>query len=265
MEFAGRSVLVTGGSSGIGLACATMLAQRGADVMLAGVDNDEVDAAVAAVTSEATGRVEGLTVDVRSEVEVGDLVERAVEAHGGLDVLVTAAGVQRYGTAADTTTELWDEVLGINLRGCYLAARFAVPHLRARGGGSIVVVSSVQAFVSQHGVSAYVSSKAALLGFVRSLAVDEAAHGIRVNAVCPGSVDTPMLRAAAELFGGGPDQAEALIGQWGASHPLGRVARADEVAEVVTFLAGDKASFVTGASIPVDGGMTANAAVVLPE
>ncbi|TDV38564.1 SDR family NAD(P)-dependent oxidoreductase [Actinophytocola oryzae] len=265
MEFAGKSVLVTGGSSGIGRAVGSMLAERGADVTIAGLDQAEVDAAVADLTLVARGTVAGFAVDVRSEPEVRALVDRAARPGGGLDVVVASAGVQRYGAAADTTTEEWDEVLDVNLRGCFLTARFAVPHLRARGGGSVVVVSSVQAFVSQRAVAAYVASKAGLLGFVRSLAVDEAANGIRVNAVCPGSVDTTMLRDAARLFAGDAASAAELIGRWGAAHPLGRVARAEEVAEVVAFLAGDRASFVTGAAIPVDGGLLASAGVVLPE
>lgn len=265
MEFAQKSALVTGGSSGIGRAVAAMLCERGADVVISGLDDGELDEAVADLDSRGQGSIGGLAADVSSDEQVDGLVEHAVQTHGGLDIVVTAAGIQRYGSAADTTTAEWDEVLDVNLRGCFLTVRSAVPHLRARGGGSVVVISSVQAFVSQRGVAAYVASKGGLTAFVRSLAVDESSNGIRANAVCPGSVDTPMLREAARLLGGDAEAGARLIENWGASHPLGRVARAEEVAEVVAFLAGDRASFVTGVALPVDGGLLASAGVVLPE
>jgi NAD(P)-dependent dehydrogenase (short-subunit alcohol dehydrogenase family) len=180
--------------------------------------------------------------------------------------VVTAAGVQRYGDAADTTLKQWDDVIRINLTGCFLVVRHCLPHLRAAGRGSIVIVSSVQAFATQRDVAAYTTSKAALTGFTRSIAVDEAPRGIRANAVCPASVDTPMLRAAARKFSDGTAAgADSLVAQWGRGHPIGRVARPEEVAEVVAFLASDRSSFVTGVSLPVDGGMLAAASVVLPE
>lgn len=193
------------------------------------------------------------------------MIGSAVDQHGRLDILVTAAGIQRYGTADETSVELWDEVSDVNLRGAFLAIRHAVPHLRRRGGGSIVVISSVQALACQTGVVAYATSKGGLNAMVRAVALDEAAYGIRVNAVCPGSVDTPMLRAAADRFAdGSPERAAELLASWGAAHPLGRTARVEEVAEAVAFLAGDRASFITGISLPVDGGLLAGIAVALP-
>lgn len=255
MEFDGRSVLVTGGSSGIGRAAARLLAARGAQVVSASITAPETD----------DGTIRFIETDVTEESSVAAAVEFALHHHGRLDVLVTAAGIQRYGSAADTTTTTWEEVMAVNLRGAFFAVRHALPALRESGTGSIVLVSSVQALVTQKAVAAYTASKGALNAFARSIAIDEAQFGVRANTVIPGSVDTPMLRSAAAGFADNPRQADELIATWGRSHPLGRVARPEEVAEAIAFLAGDRASFITGATLPVDGGLLAQIAVALPD
>ncbi|GAA4050779.1 SDR family NAD(P)-dependent oxidoreductase [Nonomuraea soli] len=254
MEFDGRVALVTGGSAGIGEAVVTRLADAGAQVI-------SFDTRVRQARREGVTSFEG---DVRDALAVQEACELAVSSFGGLDIVVTCAGVQRYGTVEETSEELWDEVLDINLKGVFLVCRAAVPLLRARGGGSIVAISSVQAFAAQTQVAAYSTSKAALNGLVRSMALDHAADGIRVNSVCPGSVDTPMLRWAADKWRGSRSQDE-LIAEWGRSHPLGRVARPAEIAEVVAFLASSRSSFITGAAHQVDGGLLTQVPVVLPE
>jgi NAD(P)-dependent dehydrogenase (short-subunit alcohol dehydrogenase family) len=193
------------------------------------------------------------------------MTRRFAEGSGGLDALVTAAGIQRYGTVSETTLTLWNEVLAVNLTGVFLAVRAALPWLRRADGGAITIVSSVQAFVSQGGVAAYVASKGALNAFARAVAIDEAGEGVRVNVVCPGSVDTPMLAASAELFADAHHSASELLARWGASHPLGRLATPSEVAEVAAFLLSRRAAFVTGEEIRVDGGLLAAIPVVLPE
>ena len=260
-ELDGKVALVTGGAGGIGKATARLLAERGASVTICGIDQAEAEEAAA----ELGHGVHAQAADVSVESEVEALLAGIVERDGGLDILVTAAGIQRYGNAANTTGSDWDEVLRVNLKGTFLPVKYALPHLRPRRG-SVVIVSSVQAFVSQTSVAAYTASKGALNALARSVAVDEARHGVRANTVCPGSVDTSMLRTAARSFSDGSDAGkQRLVDAWGRTHPLGRVARAEEVAEAIAFLASDRASFITGVSLPVDGGLLAAVAVALPE
>jgi NAD(P)-dependent dehydrogenase (short-subunit alcohol dehydrogenase family) len=193
------------------------------------------------------------------------LMDFATETYGGVDVLVNSAGIQRYGTVVETEEEAWDEVLDVNLKGIYLASRYAIPEMRKRGGGAIVNLSSVQAFASQTGVAAYTASKGGINALTRAMALDHAEENIRVNAICPASVDTPMLRWAADLFREEDKSVEETVAEWGRMHPVGRVAKPEEVAEVIAFLASDRASFVTGGDYKVDGGMLAALGVTLPE
>ena len=167
-----------------------------------------------------------------------------------LHSLVVSAGIQRYGTALTTEASQWDLVLGVNLKGAWNAARVCLPHI-LKNGGSIVNVSSVQALASQQNVLAYTVSKHGLIGLTRSMAMDFAKDGVRVNAVCPGTVDTPMLKWAASL----DPKPQSVYDACNAMHPLGRVAQPREIAEVVAFLAHESASFVTGAVWTVDGGL----------
>lgn len=257
MELDGKVALVTGGASGIGKATAQLLAARGAHVVAADITEP---------AGNPTGPVEPIQVDVTDEAAVADAVKGVVSRHGRLDILVTAAGICIYDSAADATPGNWRKVLSVNLDGTFLTVHHALPALRASGAGSIVLVSSVQAFATQTGVAAYTASKGALNALARSIAVDEVGDNVRANAVCPASVDTPMLRWAARKFSDGSDTAvDHLITTWGRSHPLGRVARPAEVAEAIAFLASDRASFITGIALPVDGGLLAQAAVVLPD
>jgi NAD(P)-dependent dehydrogenase (short-subunit alcohol dehydrogenase family) len=262
-EFSGKVAIVSGGARGIGRAVARKLAGEGASVVICSDREEQVEETVAALREEGL-EVRGVRADVTSSADMKKLMDLAIETYGGVDVLVNSAGVQRYGTVVETEEEVWDEVLDVNLKGIYLASRYAIPEMRKRGGGAIVNLSSVQAFASQTGVAAYTASKGGINALTRAMALDHAGENIRVNAVCPASVDTPMLRWSADLFKGDKSVEETLE-DWGRMHPLGRVARPEEVADVIAFLASARASFITGGDYKVDGGMLAALGVRLPD
>jgi NAD(P)-dependent dehydrogenase (short-subunit alcohol dehydrogenase family) len=259
----GKVALVTGGSQGIGRGVALTLARRGASVVVHGLTEDYVDETVALIR-DAGGKASGSFGPIDQEQTSRDAVAHAIETYGRLDHLVTAAGIQRYGDALATSTETWDEVFGVNVRGVFLAAREALPYIRLQHG-TVTLVSSVQATATQNNVVAYTASKGALNALCRAMAVDEGAYGVRVNSIAPGSVDTPMLRtSAAEWSDGTPEGVEKTIANWGTMHALGRVAQPHEIGEAASFLASDAASFITGSELRVDGGLLARIAAALP-
>lgn len=261
-EFQGKVAIVTGGTKGIGLGAAQRLAEGGAKVVICGASagGDEVEADLTSKGYEVLAK----RADVRSAADVQELIRFTIERFGRLDILVNSAGVQRYGDVVVTDEDVWDEVMDINVKGIFLASKYAIPEMRRQGKGSIVNVSSVQAFASQKGVAAYTASKGAINALTRAMALDHAAEGIRVNVVCPASVDTPMLRWAADLFKGSASQ-ESILTSWGNMHPIGRVGKTEELGELIAFLASDRASFITGGEYKIDGGMLAALGVHLPE
>ncbi|MCW2496421.1 SDR family oxidoreductase [Jatrophihabitans sp.] len=248
--------VITGAASGIGQACADLLGRRGMELALL----DRVPPA----DSEQDGGRAWFEVDVADAGGVAHAIADVVARYGRIDTVVTAAGIQRYGTVAETSEATWDDVFAVNVKGVFLTLRETMPHLRATRG-SAVIVSSVQALATQTNVVAYTASKGALNAMARAIAVDEAPLGVRVNVVCPGSVDTAMLRASAALVAGPGGDVDAVVRRWGSTHPMGRVATPDEVARVIAFLAGDDAAFVTGEEIRVDGGLVAALGVPLGE
>jgi len=248
MRFDGKTIVVTGGALGIGRAAVEIFVERGASVLM--IDWDEVAGAELEASVNENGKCIFRKADVSKHDAVQSAIEDAFESFGSIDSLVVSAGIQRYGTALTTDDAQWDEVLDVNLRGAWNAARAALPYIRKQGG-SIVNVSSVQALASQQNVLAYTVSKHGLIGLTRSMAMDFARDGVRVNAVCPGTVDTPMLKWAASLDPN-PDSVYAACN---AMHPLGRIAQPNEIAEVVAFLAHESSSFVTGSVWTADGGL----------
>ena len=261
----GRVALVTGGSRGIGRAAAVELARQGSAVAVHGETAPDAVEVVEYIRSEG-----GRAIAVPGPIDVASTVKSVVDAtlaeFGRLDTLVTSAGIQRYGDVVSTDEKLWDEVFDVNVKGVFLACHFAMPQLRSSSSGAVAIISSVQATATQTQVAAYTASKGALVALARAIAVDEAVHGVRVNSVSPGSVDTPMLRAsAADFSDGSQEDVERVLGTWGTAHPLGRIARPEEVGAVIAFLTGPRASFVTGTDVRVDGGLLARVAAPLPD
>ncbi len=257
-NFASKSVVVTGGAKGIGEAAARAFAQAGAHVVIADVDEAAGQALAAALPN---------TRFVRTDVSSMADAQRAIaaaEAHGGgLDALFSNAGIQTYGLIEDADEDLYERSLAVNFRGHVWMCKYAIPALRRRGGGAIVCTSSVQGLACQNLVALYAASKAATLALVKGMSNDHAHEGIRVNAVLPGSVDTPLLRGAAATVN--PDDIDAVIASWGTAHPIGRVIQPSEVADLVLFLCSDQARALTGGSYLVDGGLMAKLPVILKD
>jgi NAD(P)-dependent dehydrogenase (short-subunit alcohol dehydrogenase family) len=244
-----KVALVTGGAQGIGAAIAERFLEAGAAVAIFDIDGAAARAAVARLCG--LGRVLALEGDVANESDVEAAVRRTAVELGRLDVLVNNAGIEAPGRIPDYACADWDRQLGVNLKGAFLFAKYAIPQMRGRGG-AIVNISSVHAFASYAGCAAYDASKAGLLALTRTLALDHGPDGIRVNAICPGYIDTPLLDQWRATLAD-PEQTERQVL---AAHPLGRIGTPRDVAEAALFLASDAASFISGATLVVDGGMT---------
>jgi NAD(P)-dependent dehydrogenase (short-subunit alcohol dehydrogenase family) len=246
MRFEGKTALVTGAGHGIGEATARRFAEEGANVVL--VDLHDRGQEVADALPSAVF-VQG---DVSDEADVQSAVDVAIERYGSLDVVVNNAAITLPKGYMETTPEEWDRVLAINLRSTYLYLRAATPHLKA-GRGSVVNVSSFHAGGTIENFSAYAAAKSGVIGITRSAALDLAPHGVRVNAVCPGIVDTAMWQAWLDEV----DDAEAALAEVVKLQPLGRIGRPEEIANAILFLGSDDASYITGTTLFADGGVTA--------
>jgi len=224
-RFAGKRALVTGAGSGIGSAVARLFESENAEVVAADITGTDVH------------------LDVRDEEQVASVVH-------DVDVLVNVAGVGSTTTAPETPLDVWEDVFAVNARGTFLCCKHAIPSMITRGGGSIVNIASVAAIVGMRNRAAYCASKGAVVSLTRALAVDHVNDRVRVNAVCPGTVDTPWVRRLVGEVGESLDELTAR-------QPLGRLGTAEEIAEAVAYLASDAASFVTGSVLVIDGGLSA--------
>lgn len=249
-RFSGKVVLVTGGTSGIGKVAAIAFAKEGAKVVLSGRREKEGLAVVEAIT-KAGGAATFVQADVAKEADIIRLVNQTVAKYGRLDVAFNNAGVEWMGPLAEATEAEYRRVFDINVWGVLAAMRHEIPAMLKTGGGAIVNTSSIAGHVGMAGVSVYIASKHAVEGLTRSVALEFAKQNIRVNAVAPAAIVTEMM----DRFTGGEgtDQGKGLA----AMHPVGRMGRAEEVAEAVLYLASDAAKFTTGVSLPVDGGWLA--------
>lgn len=244
-----KTVLVTGGAAGIGAGIARRFAE--ADYRVAVFDIDGPGAQAMAAELSRLAPAIAITGDVAEEEQAREAVLRTIREMGSLDVLINNAGIEVSGSVAQLSSAEWDRQISVNLRGVFLMSKYAVENMRGRGG-AIVHISSVHAFVSWPGYAAYDATKSALLGLTRAMALDHGPQGIRVNAICPGYIDTPLMDRWLDSV---PDRAGTL-GQVLACHPLGRMGTPRDIAEAALFLASEAASFISGASLVVDGAMT---------
>ena len=238
---------MTGAGSGIGRAIAVRLAEEGGRVLCTDVSGDAAEETAASIDADA------LTTDVSDPAQVDAMIARCVELHGTVDVLVNNAGVNIPGVLHEVPDEVIDRTLAVNVKGTIYGCRAAIPHMLENGGGSIVNISSVNGIVSEPYLAVYSASKGAVVMLTKGVALDYAKQGIRCNAICPGWVDTPINYAHAEMLGG----LQQVYDTIDSFQPIGRPGRPEEIAHVALFLASDEASFMTGAIVSADGGMTA--------
>jgi NAD(P)-dependent dehydrogenase (short-subunit alcohol dehydrogenase family) len=247
----GKSAVITGAAAGIGRATAELFAREGARLVLADVNTDGLSTLRDSLAN-LTGDIAVVTADVSTPGDVRRMVGVAVEQYGRLDIAVANAGIIPLASVVEATAEGWDEVMAIDGRGMFLTCKYAIEQMLSNGGGSIVCLSSISGVAGQARQSTYGPAKFVATGLTKHLAVEWAKHGIRVNAVAPGTIDTERVKRLPEEPGG-LEYLEVIK----AAHPMGRLGEPSEVAEAILFLASDKASFITGAILPVDGGFLA--------
>lgn len=246
MSFKDKTIVITGGAKGIGGGCAGVFHREGGNVVILDVD----EKAARDLSRKLGDRAKFIKCDVSKEQEVKKAIEQTVDKFGRLDVLVNNAGILQYSSVTETSAESWDSIMNVNLKGAFLCAKYAIPEMLKNNSGVVVNMSSVQAYVTQQKVAAYVTSKSALIGLTQSIAVDYAPE-IRSVAICPGGIDTPLNREAFQQSAD-PEKARRETID---IHLVGRMGTAEEIGEFVAFVAGEKGSFITGQALRIDGGI----------
>jgi len=252
MKLKDKVAIVTGAGKGIGKGIAKVFSREGAKVVLADWDEEAGEK-----TSEEIRRSGGdaffMKCDISNEEQVKAMIQATIAKYGRINVLVNNAAIGVYKTVLDTTTEEWDHCLAVNLKGVFLCSKYAIPHIKTAGGGAIVNIASVHSYQNVGGTAPYAASKAGVVALTRVMAIDYGRDKIRVNAICPGWIDTPLIQS---IFAGTPDPGKARQ-EVERRQILGRLGTPEEVGEATAFLASEEASYITGASLMVDNGMTA--------
>ena len=262
VDLSGNVTIVTGGAKGIGEGCVQKFLDSNATVASFDLDDSSL-ARQNSKYADLASRFSSHVVDVSNEAQVEDAVTKVLATYGRIEGLINCAGIQTYGSVTDTTEEIWDRTFNVNVKSMFLTAKYVAPAMIAQKVGSIVNISSVQSLMSQKTVVAYAASKGAINALTRASAIDLAVSGVRVNAILPGSVDTPMLRTSADMHRG-EKSIEEVLSDWGAGHPLGRIAKSSEIGDLAVFLVSNESAFITGQSIVIDGGLSIQVPVILP-
>jgi len=252
MRLKDKTAIITGAGSGIGRAAAVLFAEEGASVVVVDYDSDGGEETARMIT-EAGGRALFVETDVSVAKDVEEMVRKAFDAYGQIDILFNNAGITIPASVVDATEEIWDRTMNVDLKGIFLPSKYVIPHMIEGGGGSVINTASMCGLVASPNQAPYSAAKGGVVALTRQMAIDYASHNIRVNGIAPGEARTPMLMGFINRAEDPQAQLERLM----ARIPLGRVAEPVEVARVALFLASDDAAYVTGVTLPVDGGLTA--------
>lgn len=252
MKLSGKVAIITGGTTGIGRETALLFSKEGARVVVIGRDESRGKAALVVLRNEGSDAIY-VKADVSKSSDVKRIVNESVKKYGKIDVLFNNAGINPLGTAVNTSEELWEQIIAINLTGVFLCSKYVIPHMLEAGGGSIINTGSINSFMAMENEAAYDASKGGVLMFTKATALDYAKKNIRVNCICPGAIKTPLLQWIFNEFPN-PKEVEANMIKM---YPINRLGRPEEVAKAALFLASDDSSFITGSVITVDGGILA--------